>query len=72
MRQIDPAVVVGLVWRKAQSSTGHGACVEVASTCQLIAVRDSKNPLGTVLSYNAPDWRAFLDEAKKGAFDLSG
>lgn len=59
----------GLPWRKARSSIGNGACVEVAPVSGMIAVRDSKNPKGPVLTYTAPEWQAFLDGAKKGEFD---
>lgn len=56
-------------WRKARSSVGNGACVEVASFRNGVAVRDSKNPHGAVLTYTATEWHAFLDGAKKGEFD---
>lgn len=58
-----------LPWRKARSSVGNGACVEVASYQDMVAVRDSKNPHGAVLTYSAAEWGAFLDGAKKGRFD---
>ena len=58
-----------LPWRKASSSVGNGACVEVASFQGMVAVRDSRNPYGAVLTYSATDWRTFLDGAKKGKFD---
>jgi hypothetical protein len=58
-----------LSWRKARSSVGNGACVEVASFQDMVAVRDSKNPHGAVLTYSAVEWRTFLDGAKKGEFD---
>lgn len=68
MPSTDPADS-NLAWRKAQSSTGNGACVEVASMNDMVAVRDSKNPKGPALTYTAAEWRAFLDGAKKGEFD---
>jgi uncharacterized protein DUF397 len=58
-----------LAWRKAQSSIGNGACLEVAPVNGMVAVRDSKNPQGPILTYTAPEWQAFLDGAKKGEFD---
>ena len=58
-----------LVWRKAQASIGNGACLEVAPLNSMIAVRDSKDPEGAILTYTAAEWRAFLDGAKKGEFD---
>ncbi len=59
----------GIAWRKALSSIGNGACLEVTSVNGMIAVRDSKNPTGPVLMYTPAEWRAFLDGAKKGEFD---
>jgi hypothetical protein len=58
-------------WRKAQRSVANGACVEVAMLPDAVAVRDSKDPSGLVLSYEPVQWRAFLDSARSGAFDLS-
>jgi len=59
----------GTTWRKALSSTGNGACVEVAPRKGMIAVRDSKNPDGPILTYTTAEWRAFLDGARNGEFD---
>lgn len=59
----------GLAWRKAQASIGNGACLQVAPINGMIAVGDSKNPQGPVLTYTAQEWRAFLNGAKKGEFD---
>jgi len=66
MPAIDSAT---LKWRKAQSSAGNGACVEVAPANGMIAVRDSKDPAGPILTYTPREWHAFLDGAKKGEFD---
>lgn len=57
-------------WRKSSYSQ-VGECVEFANPSPgLIAVRDSKNPGGAVLTYTAPEWRAFLHAARSGAYDL--
>jgi Domain of unknown function (DUF397) len=61
--------VAGPSWRKAQSSVGNGACVEVAVAQDMVAVRDSKHPSGPILQYAAPEWEAFLSAAKNGEFD---
>jgi hypothetical protein len=58
-----------LAWRKARSSIGNGACVEVASMNGMVALRDSKDPNGTILKYSVTEWHAFLVGAKKGDFD---
>ena len=55
-----------LSWRKPLRSLANGECVETASLSGRIAVRDSKNPDGVVLSYSADAWRSFLHGAKKG------
>lgn len=68
MSSIDPGAR-RLVWRKAWSSTGHGACVEVADAGRAVAVRDSKDPQGPVLAFPATEWQSFLAGAKRGDFD---
>lgn len=47
-------------WRKSSHSDDQGHCVEVADSTTLIAIRDSKNPDGPVLTFTPADWRAFL------------
>ncbi len=58
-----------LAWFKAKRSVGSGACVEVAATSTGFAVRDSKDPRGPFLSYDADSWRQFVESAKNGRFD---
>ena len=57
----------GARWRKAGRSNGTGGnCVEVAHlTPAAVAVRDSKNPTGPVLTVSAGTWDD-LREAVKG------
>jgi hypothetical protein len=53
---------VEVAWRKSSYSggTGAGNCVEVAIAVDAVAVRDSKNVTGPVLTF-APDvWSLFL------------
>jgi Domain of unknown function (DUF397) len=53
------------MWRKASYSSGNGGnCVEVAGVGRRFAVRDSKDPAGPVLSFDAADWTAFLAEVR--------
>ena len=49
-------------WRKASSSSSNGgACVEVARNLSgVVAVRDSKNPHGPVLTVSRDDWADFI------------
>lgn len=61
--------ISGHAWRKAQLSVNNGACVEVAPVDGMIAVRDSKDPSGPILTYTTAEWHAFLDGARNGEFD---
>lgn len=45
-------------------------CVEVASHCGEVWVRDSKDPDGPVLRFTDAEWVAFIAGAKGGEFDL--
>jgi hypothetical protein len=62
----------GAVWRKSTKSGDNGGdCVEVAGNLPgIIAVRDSKNPDGPALIFTPGEWRAFIERAKDGEFDL--
>ena len=56
-------------WRKAAAS-GNNGCVELAALPGGgIAVRDSKDPSGPVLSFTRHEWVSFLDGLGKGEFD---
>ncbi|NVI88516.1 DUF397 domain-containing protein [Actinomadura sp. BRA 177] len=49
-----------VTWRKSSRSDHHGGnCIEVAEFAAMIAVRDSKDPDGTKLSFGAAEWRVF-------------
>lgn len=57
------------VWRKSTRSNNGGACVEVATNLPgIVAVRDSKDPDGGVLSFTADEWRTFMDDVREGQF----
>jgi hypothetical protein len=57
-------------WRKSTRSGDSGNCVEVAETVDAIGVRDSKDRTGPVLVFTPAEWRAFVEGAKRGEFDL--
>lgn len=59
-----------IVWRKSRRSGESGQCVEVANLDNAVGVRDSKDPTGPVLVFTPAEWRAFMDGAKRGEFDL--
>jgi hypothetical protein len=54
---------VEIAWRKSSYSGHEGDCVEIgwpADTAD-VAVRDSKCPAGSALSFPVDAWRAFVD-----------
>jgi hypothetical protein len=52
-------------WRKSSFSGGGGSnCVEVADAGQAIAVRDSKDVLGSALVFGQHAWRQFTAKVK--------
>jgi uncharacterized protein DUF397 len=64
-------VEVATVWHKSsRSGDNGGACVEVARNLpHTVAVRDSKNPHGPVLTVESAGWRAFITDVKAGRHD---
>lgn len=68
---LTEAELNSLSWLKAQCSTGHGQCVEIAATSDRnkIAMRDSKDPDGPILVYTPNEFSAFLDGARNGELD---
>jgi hypothetical protein len=56
-------------WRKSSySGNGGGNCVEVASDLPgVVAVRDSKNPDGPVLSFSRNEWERFISRMRTTA-----
>ena len=59
-------------WRKSsRSGSNGGACVEVARNLpRVVAVRDSKDPHGPVLTIAAAGWRDFIAGVKAGRHNL--
>jgi Domain of unknown function (DUF397) len=60
-------------WRKASySSSNGGTCVEVARNLPgIVAVRDSKDPDGPVLTFTPNDWQTFAARVKTGTLNLA-
>jgi Domain of unknown function (DUF397) len=56
-----------IIWRKSAASAGSN-CVEVAFTDESVLVRNSRDPLGPVLSFSCQEWVAFLEGACNGEF----
>jgi hypothetical protein len=56
-------------WKKSSYSGAHGDCVEVRSPGPgAISVRDSKNPKGPALRFDAREWSAFVADVEAGSF----
>ncbi|MFE9188115.1 DUF397 domain-containing protein [Micromonospora sp. NPDC007208] len=57
----------GAVWRKSTRSGDNGGdCIEVATNlAEVVAVRDSKDPRGPLLTFTAQAWTGFLATAKR-------
>ncbi len=55
-----------LTWRKSTySGPNDENCVEVAPLVKgMLAVRDSKNPDGTALTFTSKEWAAFITSIK--------
>jgi hypothetical protein len=60
-----------LTWWKSSFSIGNGNCLETARTPDggHLAVRDSKDKSGPVLTFTPGEWRAFVAGVKNGEFD---
>ncbi len=56
-------------WVKSSRSAGNGNCVEVAELPSAMAVRDSKDPEGPVLTFGTDSWRLFIAAVRTGTFD---
>lgn len=57
-------------WRKSSRSGSDSNCVEVRLSGDMIQVRDTKDRGKIPHAYTRAEWRAFLDGAKDGEFDL--
>jgi hypothetical protein len=57
-----------LQWIKASASAGLNACVELAPSGDMIALRDSKDP-DVTLRFTHLEVMAFIHGARRGEFD---
>ncbi len=59
-----------LAWFKSSYSGNQGGeCVEVAAGVATVHVRDSKDPLGPVLAFEAGAWASFVAFARARTVD---
>lgn len=62
-----PLVLSGAEFRKSSYSNSGDACVEVATNLPgVVAVRDSKDPSGPVLTFSPATWNDFLAGIRTG------
>jgi hypothetical protein len=54
-------------WRTSGRSSVNGQCLEAGSCSCGVAVRDSRDRGGPVLTFAGPAWRVFLAAVKAGA-----
>lgn len=55
-------------WHRS-SRCESDTCVEVAHIDRTIAIRDSKDVNGPVLTFSAQEWAAFIAGVRNGEFD---
>ncbi|MEV5983528.1 DUF397 domain-containing protein [Streptomyces sp. NPDC052051] len=53
-------------WFKSSHSNGNGSCLEVAYLPGAVAMRDSKEQAGPVLTSTFEGWRAFIGSVVEG------
>ncbi|MEU6237515.1 DUF397 domain-containing protein [Kitasatospora sp. NPDC047058] len=59
----------GAAWRKSSHSAQAGQCVEVSDSLPgNVPVRDSKDPMGPALVFQADAWSAFVSAIRAGEF----
>ncbi|GHG90786.1 DUF397 domain-containing protein [Streptomyces lanatus] len=54
-------ILTGIQWRKSTYSGDQGGdCIEIAGMTTAVAIRDSKNPAGPILTIEPATFTAFL------------
>jgi hypothetical protein len=66
--RLGPCTFVG---KHLRCSSNGGQCVEVANGGTAVAVRDSKDPRGSMLVFPPHQWGTFCAGVKRGDFDVS-
>ncbi|MCP9211467.1 DUF397 domain-containing protein [Streptomyces cucumeris] len=60
--------LTGAAWRKSSYSSGTGACLEIAITGGIVALRDSKDISRPAMLFSTDAWTAFVRGAAEGEF----
>lgn len=60
-----------LNWRKAARSMSNGACVEVANAADAVAIRDTLDRAGTIVTCSDESWRNFTGAIRRGHYDIN-
>lgn len=69
-RKRPSGVDSALSWTKSSLSYANGNCVEVAGLSgDVIWVRNSREPQGSVLSFTTAEWDAFVGGIRNGEFN---
>jgi hypothetical protein len=58
----------GLTWRKSTRSIANGQCIEAAVAHGQLAVRDSVDKFGPMVTFTLNGWHAFINQIKDGNF----
>lgn len=61
---MEPTDLTHLNWHKSSHSGTQENCVEVARTPRSAAVRDSKDPTGTALTFHPQTFAVFLQDLR--------
>jgi hypothetical protein len=55
--------LTSLAWHiSTYSGSNGGNCIQIATTATAVAVRDSKDPHGSVLAFGPREWQRFTRE----------
>ncbi|WP_406268396.1 DUF397 domain-containing protein [Streptomyces sp. NBC_00191] len=69
MQSCTPAIPAEAWFKSSYSGANTSECVEAAAMPGGAAVRDSKNPLGPVISIDASAWGDFVMALRQGRLD---
>jgi hypothetical protein len=68
---LESSIPDGLEWRRSSTCNG-GNCVEVSARPDVVMVRNSADPDGTILAVGREHWRAWILWLRDGLRDEAG